>query len=160
MQYVLMKGQCCRSTEFIYDLQKLNGNLGSTKFDTFWEELALYIEESIPAVDDRWYSDVPHLPFAISLHHLLNIVKIRIEQRYSDHKNNLQLPSIEWLQLQFWPRNLYSPSALQHTGRIDLKFGVQVRHLNQDHVVSHYISVLLQYSKNFLYSREILQHTY
>jgi len=59
---------------FIYDLRKLNGNPGSTKFDTFWEELGSYIEELTPAVDDRRHSDVPQMPVAISLRHLLNIV--------------------------------------------------------------------------------------
>jgi len=81
--------------------------------------------------------------------HLLDIVKIRIEQKYPNDESKLQLPSLEWLRLQFWLRNPYSSSALLHTGRIDLKFGVQVRQLCQDHVDSHYVSVLLQYLKEF-----------
>ena len=39
--------------DFIYDLCQLNGNPSSSKFDVFWEELGLYIEELTPAVDDR-----------------------------------------------------------------------------------------------------------
>ena len=115
----------------------------------FWEELGLYIEELTPAVDDRRHSDVPHMSVAISLRHLLEIVKIRIEQKYPDDESKLQLPSLEWLCLQFWPHNPYSSSALRHTGRIELKFGVQVRQLHKDHVDSHYVSVLLQYLKEF-----------
>ena len=98
--------------EFIYDLRKLNGNPGSTDFDILWEELRLYIEELTPAMDDRQHSDVPHMPVAISLHHLLNIVKIRIEQKYPDDKSKLQLPSLKWLHLQFWSHNPYSSSTL------------------------------------------------
>ena len=63
---------------FIYDLRQLNGNPGSSKFDVFWEELRYYIEELAPAVDDRRHSETPHMPVAISLRHLLTLVKSRL----------------------------------------------------------------------------------
>jgi len=102
-----------------------------------------------PSELKKIHSDVPHMPVAISLRHLLDIVKIRIEQKHPNDESKLQRPSLEWLRLQFSPHNPYSLSALRHTGRIDLKFGVQIHQLRQDHVDSHYISVLLQYLKEF-----------
>ena len=135
--------------EFFYDLRRLNNNPGSSKFNTFWEELGLYIEELTPAVDDKRHSKIPHMPVAISLRHLLDIVKSRLDQKYSGDESKLQIPSLEWLRLQFWPRNPYSFSSLRHTGRLDLKFGVQVRQLRHDHVDSHYVSVVLRYLKEF-----------
>lgn len=57
--------------------------------------------------------------------------------------------NLEWLWLQFWPRNPHSTSALCHTGRFDLKFGVQVQQLGQSHPDSCYVSVILKYIKEF-----------
>ena len=54
----------------IYGLCNLNGRPRSNIFDTFWDELGLYIEELTPAVDDRQHSETPHMPVAISLSHL------------------------------------------------------------------------------------------
>ena len=101
---------------FIYELQQLNGNPGSSKFDMFWEELGYYIEELAPTVDDRRHSETPHLPVAILLHHLLTLVKSRMQQKYPNDESKLQVPSVEWLRLQFLPNNPYSTAALTHTG--------------------------------------------
>ena len=111
---------------FIYDLRQLNGKPGSSKFDVFWEELGSYIEELVPAVDDRRYSETPHMPVAISLRHLLTLVKSRLQQKYLNDESKLQVPSVEWLRLQFWPNNPYYTAALRHTGQINLKFGIQI----------------------------------
>ena len=86
---------------FIYELQQLNGNPGSCKFDVFWEELRYYIEELAPAVDDRCHLETPHMPVSISLHHLLTLVKSGMQQKYPNDESKLQAPSVEWLRLQF-----------------------------------------------------------
>ena len=100
--------------DFIYDLRQLNGNPGSSKFDVFWEELRLHIEELTPAVDDRRHSEIPHMPVAISLYHLLSLVKASIQQKYPNDESKLQVPSVEWLCLQFWPSNPYSTASLRN----------------------------------------------
>ena len=144
---------------FIYDLRQLNGNPGSSKFDVFWEELGYYIEELPATVDDRCHSETPHMPVAISLHHLLTLVKSRMQQKYPNDESKLQVPSIEWLRPQFWPNNPYSTAALRHTGRINLKFGVQIRLLHHEHVDSKYVSVLLQYLKELcIQERDIVNY--
>ena len=145
--------------DFIYDLRQLNDNPGSSKFDVFWEELGLYIEELTPVVDDRRHSETLHVPVAISLHHLLTLVKARIEQKYPNDESKLQVPSVEWLRLQFWPNNPYSTAALRHTWRINLKFGVQTRQLHHEHVDSKYVSVLLRFFKDFcVQERDIVNY--
>jgi len=55
--------------------------MAASKFDVFWEELRLYIEELTPAVDDRWHSEIPHMAVAVLLYHLLSLVKARIHKR-------------------------------------------------------------------------------
>ena len=37
----------------VYDLHRMNGRPKSGKFDAFWDELGVYIEELTPAVDDQ-----------------------------------------------------------------------------------------------------------
>ena len=44
--------------DILLDLCKLNGNVKSSKFDTFWNELDTFVKELTPAVDDRWHSVV------------------------------------------------------------------------------------------------------
>ena len=98
----------------------------------FWDELSVYLEEVNPTVDDRRHSSVLHMPVAISLCHLRDTVKERLQQKHPQLQE-IECPSLEWLRLQFWPRNPYSTAALRHTGRFDLKFGVQVRQLRHSH---------------------------
>ena len=125
----------------------------------FWEELGYYIEELAPAVDDRRHSETPHMPVSISLHHLLTLVKSRMQQKYPNDESKLQVPSVEWLRLQFWPNNPYSTAALRHTGRINLKYRVQIRLLHHEHVDSKYVSVLLQYLKELCFQeRDIVKY--
>ena len=128
--------------EIIYDLRKLNGNPNSSSFDTFWDELGAYLEELTPAVDDRRHTETPHMPVAISLRHLRQLIK-------SEDESKLKIPSLEWLQLQFWSQNPYSTSALRHTGRLNFKFGVQVHLLRHIHVDARYMSMILRYLKEF-----------
>ena len=79
--------------EIVYDFHRLNGRPKSGKFDAFWVKLGVYIEELIPAVDDRQHSETTHMPFAISLRHLRQIME-RLELV------ECEVPSLEWLRLQ------------------------------------------------------------
>ena len=63
-------------------LCKLNHNVKSSKFDTSWNELDAFVKKLTPAVDDHWYSDVLHMPIAISLRHLRNTIEQRLQQKY------------------------------------------------------------------------------
>lgn len=135
--------------EIMYDLQILNGNVKSSKYNPFWDKLALYLEELTPVVDERRHSDTPHMSVAVSLRHSRDLVKERLEKKYPADEDKQQCPSLEWIRLQFWPPNPYSSTALQHTSRFKLRFGVQVRQLSRSHPDSKYVSVLLKYLKSF-----------
>lgn len=41
--------------------------------------------------------------------------------------SNTEIPSEQWLRLQFWPRNPTYLSSLKYTGILDAKFMVQSR---------------------------------
>ena len=133
--------------DIILDMRQLNGNPQSTKFDPFWNELQLYLDEINLAVDERRHGDVLHLPVAISLRHLQELIHDRLQKKYPE--SCPPTPSLEWIRLQFWPSNQYNISALKCSGRFKIKYGVQVRQLHRGHQDSHYVSVLLQYVKAF-----------
>ena len=56
---------------------------------------------------------------------------------------------MQWLRLQFWPRNLGYASSKHYTGHLKLKFMVQARQFRQSHVDCHYASALFKYEKEF-----------
>ena len=132
--------------EIILDLRKLNGNPRSTKFDEFWSELASY-EETTLAVDERRHTDVLHMPLAISIRHIHDLISERLEKKFPGEKK--PIPSLEWIRYQFWPKNPFSTSALRYTGRFPVKFGVQIRQMRKSHPDARYVSVLLKYLKGF-----------
>ena len=133
--------------EVILDLRRANGKPNSTIFDKFWEELQAYFDETPLAVDERRHGDVLHMPLAISIRQLQEVVTERLKKKSPDAVP--PIPSQEWIRLQFWPTNPFSDRALRYTGRFEVKFGVQVRQLRKDHVDRHYVSALLQYLRSF-----------
>lgn len=59
------------------------------------------------------------------------------------------IPSVEWLGLQFMPKNPALASASQYTGRFPLKHRIQSRQFNAFHIVAHYAAALQKYLKEF-----------
>ena len=106
--------------EVLLDLRKLNGNPNSTLFDKFWEELSTYMYLE----DDRRHGNTLHMPIPISVGDLRSIVEEHLRTKFPEEEPSL--PYIEWIRLQFAPRNPYSSNSLQHTGRYDVKFAVQI----------------------------------
>ena len=110
----------------------------------FWEELSKFLEEINPAVDDRRHGETLHMPIAVSIRHLREVIIERLMQRFPGQEKNI--PSEEWIRLQFWPKNPFSCSALRHTGRFGVKFSVQIRQLRKDHPDAKYCSVILKHA--------------
>ena len=129
--------------EFISDLRHLNRGL-TNKFDTFWSYAQKYFEntvnETVLAVDERRHDTIQHLAQAISIRDLrqqvVNLCPV-----------NTEIPSEQWLRLQFWPRNPTYLSSLKYTGKLDAKFMVQSRQLRSNHIDNHYASALFRYLK-------------
>ena len=133
--------------EIVLDLCSMNGKPNSSHFHQFWAEPRAYLDEINLAVDDRRHGDTLHLPFAISVRHLQELISDRLREKYSG--DCPPIPSLEWIRLQFWPSNQYTIHSLKYTGRFEVKFAVQVRQLHRDHQDSHYVSAILQYVKAF-----------
>lgn len=112
-----------------------------TKYERFWEECKKYLEDET-AVDDRRHGEHTHLAKAISARDLLE----QVTKRCPD---GTAIPSKQWLRLQFWPKNPTNRSALQYTGKLDVKFMIQLRQLRKDHQDSHFCAAIFRYLKEF-----------
>ncbi|GES84620.1 hypothetical protein GLOIN_2v1782174 [Rhizophagus clarus] len=129
--------------ELITDLREINeGRI--FKYDLFWEYALKYLEgivqESILAVDERRHDIFQHLAVAISIRDFQNqVLKIC--------PLNIPTPSLQWIRLQFWPKNSTHKSSLQFTCKLPIKFMVQTRQLRCDHKNAHYASALFRYQK-------------
>ena len=103
----------------IFDLHALNSSQDRAKFDAFWEQCSMYLNEFVgTAVDDRRHSEVVHLAQAISVRDLRNQVQKRCPE-------GTAIPSLEWIRLQFWPKSQNTKAATHYTGRLNIKFMVQ-----------------------------------
>ena len=96
-----------------------------------------------PVVDDRRHGEVCHMPVAISIRHLRELISARLQQKFPDSHN--AVPSEEWVRLQFWPRNPYSTLALHHTGRFNVKYCVQARQLRKEHLLQYVKRLALRF---------------
>ena len=81
--------------DIVLDLRRLNGKPNSTTFDAFWSELQFYLDEINLAVDERRHGDTLHMPFAISLRHLQEIISERLQQKFPE--STPAVPSVESL---------------------------------------------------------------
>ena len=108
-------------------------------FDEFWKELSVYLEEVSRMTRDM---GALHLPTAISIADLHEIIGSRFHLKYP--KDCPELPSNEWIRLQFAPQNPYASTALRHT---EIKFAVQRWQLRKEHPDSKYIMILVKYVK-------------
>ena len=104
--------------EITIDLREHNDRRPS-KYDVFQEIATQYLEgkvvDAVIAVDERRYDSIIHFATAISVNDLLYKIKLECP-------SGIPIPSIQWLRLQFWPKNLTRISSLQFTGHLPLKF--------------------------------------
>ena len=125
----------------VQDMRSINGKVGSTVFDEFWDEVQALFDEYTASVQERRHGSVLYLPFAISIRELMERVKKR--------KPDIKVPSAEWVRLQFQPKNPCSLAAMAHTGRFDIKYQVQRRQLRANHDDAKYVFHQQRYLKEF-----------
>jgi len=114
-----------------------------TKFDLFFSEVDKYIHEyELSAVDDRRHGLISHMAVAMSVRDLHQQICERLPP-------GTPTPSVDYLRLQFMPKNEQLATAVQYTGRFPLKFKIQSRQFNMHHIDAHYASALQKYLKNF-----------
>ena len=113
---------------------------GTTKYDLFWNACDSFLNENT-AADERRHDTITHMARAISLRDLRDQV-IRLLPP------DAPIPSLEWIRLQFWPKNK-SIKSLQNTGRFQVKYMVQQRQLRHSHIDSHYAACVFRYIREY-----------
>lgn len=96
------------------------------------------------AVHDRRHTSNLYMPVAISIQELRESVMGRLKAKHDEETfPTISIPSGEWIRLQFWPKNVYTKTALQYTGRFNVSYKVQSRLLRKSHtIVLHYFVIL------------------
>ena len=99
--------------EVVYDMRDANPGRPHT-FEPFWCAVeSLINEKALAAVDSRRHGTVCHFALAYSVRDLRD----QVLEKHPD----LEVPSLEWIRAQFWPRNPFQKAAAKHTGRLELK---------------------------------------
>ena len=126
--------------EIVVDLRKHNEGRKS-QYDVFWDECQKHLQETVGvAVDDRRHCQVTHLAQAISANDLLEQVKAKCPE-------GTCIPSVSWLSLQFWPKNIHNKTKLHYTGKLDVKYMIQARQFRKDHKDAHYAAAIFRYQR-------------
>ena len=127
--------------EVVYDLRDANPGR-PTIFEPFWCAVeSLINDKALAAVDSRRHGIVCHFALAYSVRDLRD----QVLKKHPD----IQVPSLEWIHAQLWPRNPFQRAAAKYTGRLQLKHMVQSRQLHADHVDAHYAAAIFKYQKKF-----------
>jgi len=116
----------------------------------FGKRDAVLNEEIDTVVDDSRHSEVTHLASALSLRDIFETVSQRVPE-------GMPLPSLECLQLQFWPKTKHAKASLPYTGHLKLKFMIQQQQFRKEHPDKHYAAALFQYQREF--SLKFFEHT-
>ncbi|XP_053395894.1 uncharacterized protein LOC123545597 [Mercenaria mercenaria] len=131
------------------DLRKNNGKVRDPKYNVFWKELEIYLDEK-SVVHERRQSQTTYMPFAVSVADLRN-------QSLERLPTDKVAPSMSWIRLNFMPGNPYSNSAMNYTANFNVKHSVQQRLLRAKHPDSGYAFTQFTYLKQ--YAVELRDHS-
>ena len=116
-----------------------------------WRKLTEEKIEEMTAVNDRRHSEttqsgdvIVNLALACSVRDLYQQCKANAIEKGVTEEN---IPSLSWFRFQFWPRSSYLATALNYTGRFNVRFMVQQRNIRKFSVDAHYCNALFKYSK-------------
>lgn len=121
------------------DLRHLNPGRPNTTFYQLFAKLAAEVEK-VTAADERRHGDA-HLAQWISLEDMVQTVKEQLN-------DDVPVPSLATVRLQFVPRNKFSHAALNFTGAIHVQYKIQTRQSRSSHEDQHYCAALLKYFKH------------
>ena len=126
--------------DIIVDLRKLNeGRVG--KYDTFWTKCNEYLQEC-SAVPDRRHGEVCFMAKAVSSRDLIDQVSQKLPE-------GCPIPSEQWVNLNFCPRNPRAKSAQHFHSRLQVKRMIQKRLFRKFHPDEHYCAALFRYQREF-----------
>ena len=144
----LLHSEYLTDSSIIVDLREKNEGRPS-KFTRFWELLSHVLQDyNEAAANDRRHSQA-HMPVAMSIPDLSRKVQEKIPK---EEKGCFDIPSNEWIRLQFLPRSPHSQVSLRFVKQFDIKFQVQRRILRANHEDTYYAAAQFRYLKEFCVS--------
>jgi hypothetical protein len=88
------------------------------------------------------------MPIAISIKDLAQTIIERLQDKYGiPLSSNIEIPSFEWIRLQFWPKN--EQLSNRYTGRFRIRYAIQTRQIRKTHVDAHYCTTYWRYLREF-----------
>lgn len=104
--------------------------------------------ENLSVPQERRHSTVLYKARAMSVRHLRDLT---VKHMQNGGTPEPLCPSLEWLRLQFFPRNSFAKSSAKYRERFNMKLRLQKRILRKKHVDHHFGSKLFQYFKKKVY---------
>ena len=142
--------------ELLADLRRYNGPEPAKKLGAFWNALGQVLGEKDQAAHDRRHG-VPGAAYIgssiLSIPILIKEVEERLVEEYGSKEEFIaagnDIPSAQWVALNFMPKNRKDHRQLNYTGRFEVVYKVQKRTLRCDHPDAHYGNALQRYGREF-----------
>ncbi|CAG8577073.1 6206_t:CDS:10 [Gigaspora margarita] len=117
-----------------------NNGFKGTKFDAFWNEMEYYFnEQNLLAVNEKQHGTILYISLVLSIRDLCETIVDRLKAIYNNSiPSEINIPSDEWIRLQFCPSNATTTRAIYYTGRFNVKFKVQGQLLQKSSEDAHY----------------------
>lgn len=135
--------------DILVDLRDLNeGRKG--KYDVFWSKCKELLQETT-AVPDRRHGEISYMAKAISTRDLISQVSAKCPQ-------GTPIPSANWVNLNFSPKNPRAKSSKHYSGLLEAKRMVQKQLVRKSHPDEHYCAALFRYQREFALKYRELTH--
>ncbi|PKY59934.1 hypothetical protein RhiirA4_483093 [Rhizophagus irregularis] len=96
------------------------------------------------------------MPVAISIQELRKSTIEHLKAKHDEEKfSTISVPSSEWIRLQFWPKNIYTKTAIQYSGRFNISYKVQSRLLRKSHpeyITDSNIILIMEFGSYSIYA--------
>jgi len=90
------------------------------------------------------------MPIVLSIRDLRESIISRLQTRLGNPlPSEINIPSDEWIRVQLTPKNTLAHSAINYTGKFNIRYKVQARLLRKDHPDSHYCAGYFRYLREF-----------
>lgn len=110
----------------IFDLRALNQQTQKSIFDKFWESLSEKLVK-FQAAHDKRRADHSFISVDIASSIAQLVQDVKNEAKLSDD----EVPSFEWVRLNFTPKRANSKIALEYTGRFQITYHIQHRDIRE-----------------------------
>ncbi len=124
--------------DIVVDLRELNEGR-KEKYDVFWSKCKEYLQECT-AVPNRRHGQISFMAKAKSTRDL-------IAQVFEKCPAGTPIPSVNWVNLNFVPRNARLKSSKYYSGLLQAKRMVKKRLVRKSHPDEHYCAALFRYQR-------------